>query len=58
MRFDRLLLGSVTDFIDVGLPIVFNLADLALAVGCVLVTWARQRSSQANLGTLAILLPP
>jgi lipoprotein signal peptidase len=41
---DRLLLGGVVDFIDLGVPLIFNLADVALALGCVLIArglWRR-----------------
>jgi signal peptidase II len=33
--FDRLVLGHVTDWIYVGSPIVFNLADVALVLGMI-----------------------
>ena len=35
---DRLVAGAVTDFIYVGAPIVFNVADIALVIGCALMT--------------------
>jgi signal peptidase II len=36
---DRVVTGGVTDFIYPGGPTVFNLADVALAIGCTLMTW-------------------
>lgn len=36
---DRLLLGGATDMLSVGYGLVWNLADVALAVGTVLATW-------------------
>jgi len=42
---DRLVVGAVTDFISTG-PIVFNLADVALAVGAVLMSLGLQRQMQ------------
>lgn len=40
---DRVFGGAVTDFIDIGVPIVFNLADVALALGCLVMTIALLR---------------
>ena len=37
---DRSLDGSVVDFIDIGPWPTFNLADVAIVVGAVLVGWA------------------
>ena len=36
---DRILLGHVTDFIDIGPWPVFNLADSAIVVGLILMAW-------------------
>lgn len=36
---DRIFLGTVTDFIDVGFWPAFNVADSALTVGVVLLVW-------------------
>ena len=45
---DRLLAGAVTDFIDIGAPIVFNVADVALLAGCVLMTRSLYRRVSAD----------
>ncbi len=34
--FDRLVVGHVTDWIYIGIPIIFNLADVALALGMII----------------------
>jgi signal peptidase II len=36
---DRVLSGAVTDFIDLRVWPVFNLADSAISVGALLVAW-------------------
>ena len=43
---DRLRLGHVTDFLDVGLWPVFNLADASIVVGLVLLAWLFLRPEQ------------
>ena len=54
---DRMLLGHVTDFIDVGPWPVFNLADASIVTGLVLLTWlflrprgSRQQEMAAGIG--------
>ena len=54
---DRVLLGHVTDFIDVGPWPVFNLADASIVTGLVLLAWlflrpggSRQREMAAEMG--------
>jgi signal peptidase II len=43
---DRVLFGAVTDFIDAGDKIIFNLADLILILGCLLSTLAITRQNR------------
>jgi signal peptidase II len=43
---DRALFGSVTDFIDIGIDIAFNPADIALLCGMALAMRALQQSNQ------------
>lgn len=45
---DRLLGGSVVDFLDLGWWPSFNLADVALSVGCGLLVLASVRESDAT----------
>ena len=45
---DRLRLGSVTDFIDVGAWPVFNLADASIVTGLVLLGWLLLRPGARN----------
>ena len=47
---DRLRLGSVTDFIDVGPWPVFNLADASIVSGLVLLGWLLLRPSGKDTG--------
>ena len=42
---DRVLAGSVTDFIDFRVFPVFNVADSAITVGAVLIAWRLYRGS-------------
>jgi len=54
---DRLLLGHVTDFIDVGAWPVFNLADASIVVGILLLVWlflGPQRAGEIALGTQVV----
>jgi signal peptidase II len=44
---DRVALGGATDIIYAGWGPVWNLADVALAVGTVLATWALARRRHA-----------
>jgi signal peptidase II len=46
--FDRVAWGGVTDFLDPGGVVVFNLADVALLIGCVLSTAALIGASRAK----------
>ena len=43
---DRLLQGGATDFIDVGVHVIFNVADVALVLGCVLLSSSLWRSTK------------
>ena len=43
---DRITLGKVTDFIDVGIWPVFNLADSSVMVGLVILGWFLLRSAK------------
>jgi len=43
---DRLTLGGVTDFIDVGPWPIFNLADSSIVVGIILLAWMLYRPSK------------
>ena len=45
---DRLRLGSVTDFIDVGAWPVFNLADASIVTGLILLGWLLLRPGARN----------
>ena len=45
---DRLRLGSVTDFIDVGVWPVFNLADASIVTGLILLGWLLLRPGARN----------
>ena len=45
---DRLRLGYVTDFIDVGLWPAFNIADSAITVGVILFAYSFLRSARAE----------
>lgn len=54
---DRLRLGHVTDFIDVGAWPVFNLADASIVVGISLLVWlflGPNRAGEAELATQAV----
>jgi signal peptidase II len=42
---DRLIVGSVTDFISIVGHLDFNLADVALAAGCLLMSWSLARTA-------------
>ena len=44
---DRITLGKVTDFIDVGAWPVFNLADASIVTGIVILAWLLFRSPRA-----------
>ncbi len=44
---DRVLAGSVTDFIDFRVFPVFNVADSAITVGAILIAWRLYRGSRA-----------
>ncbi|MBI4199276.1 MAG: signal peptidase II [Chloroflexi bacterium] len=48
---DRLTLGTVVDFIDVGVWPVFNLADSSIVVGLVILAWFLLRPSAEGLRT-------
>ncbi|MEW6568437.1 MAG: signal peptidase II [Chloroflexota bacterium] len=53
---DRLVLGTVTDFVSVGTFPVFNVADASISVGvAVLVAamWLEERRRRAGAGTIA-----
>ena len=45
---DRITLGKVTDFIDVGAWPVFNLADASIVTGIVILAWLLFRSPRAT----------
>ena len=45
---DRITLGKVTDFIDVGAWPVFNLADASIVTGIVILAWLLFRSPKAK----------
>ena len=45
---DRITLGKVTDFIDVGAWPVFNLADASIVTGIVILAWLLLRSPKAT----------
>ena len=45
---DRITLGAVTDFIDVGAWPVFNLADASIVTGIVILAWLLFRSPKAK----------
>jgi signal peptidase II len=45
---DRVLFGSVTDFIDIGIGVAFNPADIALLLGMVLAFAAYSRTREAT----------
>jgi len=45
---DRVLLGSATDMLYVGYGLVWNLADVALAMGTLLATWLMVRASRSS----------
>ena len=45
---DRVLAGSVTDFIDFRVFPVFNVADSAITVGAVLIAWRLYASSKQD----------
>ena len=48
---DRLRLGAVTDFIDVGPWPVFNLADASIVTGLLLLVWVLLRSGSPSAET-------
>ena len=50
---DRLRLGYVTDFIDVGFWPAFNVADSAVTVGVIIFAYALLRSLQSKTGSSA-----
>jgi signal peptidase II len=52
---DRAVFGSVTDFIDVGVGVVFNPADVALLCGMVLAFEAVRRSGFESSSPNAVL---
>ena len=45
---DRLFLGRVTDFIDVGAWPIFNLADSSIVVGVTLLVWVLMTTPEAR----------
>ena len=45
---DRITMGKVTDFIDVGAWPVFNLADASIVTGIVILAWLLFRSPRTN----------
>ena len=47
---DRLTLGAVTDFIDVGPWPIFNLADSSIVVGIILLAWLIYSPSKKPAG--------
>jgi signal peptidase II len=47
---DRLLVGAVTDFISGG-PVLFNLADVALALGALAMSFGLHRSMRTTTAT-------
>ena len=47
---DRLTLGGVTDFIDVGPWPIFNLADSSIVVGIILLAWMLYRPTKKSAG--------
>ncbi len=51
---DRALFGGVTDFIDVGIGVIFNPADVALLAGMVLALEALRRSGESERSMLAV----
>ena len=48
---DRITMGKVTDFIDVGAWPVFNLADASIVTGIVILAWLLFRSPKAPKAT-------
>lgn len=54
---DRVFFGKVTDFIDFRIWPVFNVADIAIVVGLVILAWAVYRS-QDEEGKLSIKREP
>jgi len=50
---DRLRLGYVTDFIDVGFWPAFNVADSAVTVGVLIFAYALLRSRRSKTGSSA-----